>query len=73
LVTNNSYPEIQDTTDKMNPGDLVKFVGYYEDWHVDPDVWKYGVLIEREGTNFSILWNSGIHKFAAEHWYIKKV
>ena len=63
---------IEDTTDLMQPGDLVKFVGYYEDWHTDESVWEYGVLIDRESRDFSILWTGGIHKFAAEHWYIKK-
>lgn len=73
METSEVYPVVEDTTDQMKSGDLIKFVGYYEDWHTNEDVWKYGVLVDRSGTNFSILWENGIHNFAAEHWYIKKV
>ena len=71
-MTNNSYPEIQDTTNEMKPGDLIKFAGYYEDWHIDDDVWKYGVLVDRKGTDFYLLYQSGIYNFSAPHWYLKK-
>ena len=65
-------PELEDTTSDMKPGDLVKFVGYYEDWHTDENVWRYGVLVDRQNTDFSILWQHGMHIFTAEQWYIKK-
>ena len=67
------FREIEDTTADMSPGDLIKFAGYYEDWHIDEDVWKYGLLVGREGTDFLVLFNNDVLRFGAEHWYMKKV
>lgn len=67
------FPEIEDTTDQMIAGDLIKFAGYYEDWPTDESAWKYGLLVDREGTDFLVLFNNEILRFGAEHWYIKKV
>jgi len=57
----------------MSPGDLIKFAGYYEDWATDEGAWKYALLVDREGTDFMVLFNNQILRFGAEHWYMKKV
>ena len=65
--------KIVDTTSEMSPGDLIKFAGYYEDWATDEAAWKYALLVDREGTDFIVLFNNQILRFGAEHWYMKKV
>jgi hypothetical protein len=65
--------QIEDTAKDMKPGDLIKFTPYSEPWHIGDSAWKYGVLIDAEMADFSILYSGGIYNFSTEYWYIKKV